>query len=231
MIRICPRCGKSDDKISFVGEFCIDCTLEKKKEKMPSEVEVELCVKCERVRSGLINARKSQKSPQSQRYNNRVRGGEKWIKLDNKILKEIVWLEFKKKGFSGKFDAKNNTWHGTFGEEAVPYSVPVQIKYNKQVCQICSRSTSGYFEAIIQVRGEMEKVKRVCAKLKKRIGKNNFLPKTVEKKEGIDIYVGFKKSIPEILNDEGYKFVRTVTLSGERRDTKRLYRDTFLIRV
>ena len=63
----------------------------------------------------------------------------------------------------------------------------------------------------------------------KQIAKNTFIPKVEEMHGGVDIYVGEKKEVAEILMHHGLKAVRTEKLSGEKKG-KRLYRSTFLIR-
>jgi nonsense-mediated mRNA decay protein 3 len=107
----------------------------------------------------------------------------------------------------------------------------VAVNYAKTICIDCSRTASGYFEAIIQVRGKKrERVEKKAGEIANAVLKKSFIPKIEELKEGIDIYCGSRNEAIGALNALRLGFLRTEKLAGER-DGKRLYRTTLAIRV
>lgn len=209
MEKICPKCGASSLKSEFVADFCKNCALDMKTANMPLEVEVVICPLCSRVRIGGV-----------------------WIEKADAAIREKVETEFRKMGAVGKY--KNNKFVGHFriGGQKGKFERDVEIKYLKNPCILCNRSTSGYFEAILQLRGDEEKVQKCLARLKKELMRfENFIPKEEEMHGGVDLYLGYKKDIEYVLHRLKLKFERTKKLSGQRRDGKRIYRDTFLIRL
>lgn len=106
-----------------------------------------------------------------------------------------------------------------------------ELRLRKTLCPRCARESGGYYEAVIQIRGKdayahAEEVARMVAREK---GEYNFVSKVVNRKEGIDLYVGSKKVAEKVARKierrYGIKPVRSYTLVTER-DGKRLYRLT-----
>ncbi|MFH1306230.1 MAG: NMD3-related protein, partial [Candidatus Micrarchaeota archaeon] len=158
----------------------------------------------------------------------KIKNKGKWERRSDKLIEEIAVKAFRKSGFEGKFNVSEGVWKGII--EGAEYSCPVEIAIEKIMCKNCSRASSGYFEAIIQLRGEKGKIDKYLKKIVRRVGKNNSISKIEEMHGGVDVYVAFKKEIGEILSEGGMKFARTRKLVGERRDGRRIYRDTYLVR-
>ncbi|MFA5108530.1 MAG: NMD3-related protein [Candidatus Micrarchaeia archaeon] len=232
MQRICPHCGKANDNIAFVGEICLSCALERKQQSLPSSVSIVRCPTCQRLRTN-TNLNRSTKHL-SQRYDKKaLKTKEEWVNYTPARIKEIVKKPFEKAKMPGEYDIELGVWRGFFdaGGERAAYTWPIEIKWENNSCPRCSRSTSGYFEGIIQLRGDKKNIEKYAQKFAKKISKDSFIAKVVELDEGVDLYVGSKADIPKLVRYEGLKFFRSKTISGERRDGKRLYRDTFLIKV
>ena len=231
MERICPRCGASSQKTPFVEEFCLPCHLESKQRVLPTSVEIVICPTTGKIRvSGNPDT-----SDRPQRYAmSKKKIGEKWIKPDNSLLKQIIKRPFKRAGFECKYKMKDNfvtiLFEGVDGG-IIEYKHPLNIIYKKLLSPMAGRAAGGYFEAIIQLRGDRLQIERYRKKILKALDRHTFIAKEEKLPEGIDIYVGQKEQLQEILRDMKLKTVRSKTLSGQRRDTKRLYRDTFLVRL
>lgn len=228
---ICPRCGKSSTKISFVGDFCLGCTLESKRQVLPDYIEIVICPK-----TGVIRTSgKAEPKQKAQRYSvSKKKVGEKWIKPDNALIKQMVKRPFKRAGFDCKYkmgDKFVTIYLMSVDGERIEYKHPFEIRYKKILSPMAGRAAGGYFEAIVQLRGDRTKMERFKRKILKELNKYTFIAKEVELHEGIDIYVGQKGRIQEIFRDLKLKTVRSKKLSGQRRDGKRLYRDTFLVRL
>ncbi len=208
MERICPTCGASSLKEKFAGEHCLECALGKDRLKWPSQIEIAYCQKCTRIWHKSV-----------------------WKPSSPSLLAAIIERAFTKAKLDGHYNVEAGRWEGVVEREGqrVDVEQPVEIKWRKEVCPDCNRASSGYFEAIIQLRGKKEKVEKFAKRLEKRLRQITFLPKFEEMHGGLDIYIGVKKDVPSLLDEEGLKFVRTEKLSGEK-NGKRLYRSTFLIR-
>ncbi|MFP3909214.1 MAG: 60S ribosomal export protein NMD3 [Halobacteriota archaeon] len=120
----------------------------------------------------------------------------------------------------------------------------INLDVNKEVCQRCSRKAGGYFESILQVRTEgrklhpheLEEVAKVVREEIEADEENpkSFVSKVVERKEGIDYYLGSReigrKISKKIAHELGGKIKESKKTSG-RFDGKELYRFTFLVRL
>ncbi len=207
MERICPRCGKTDSDISFIGERCLPCVLEDKISKWPTKIQIDRCVKC-----------------------NKIRRGNDWKEGAPSLFAALAQEGMK--NIPGHYNLESQAWEGIWeqGRDSAPFVHPLPIEEKRNMCPSCNRQSSGYFEGIIQLRGEKKLVEKWADRLVKQISKITFLPKVEEMHGGVDIYVGEKKQIPEMLMHHNLKAVRTEKLSGEKKG-RRLYRSTFLIRL
>ncbi len=120
----------------------------------------------------------------------------------------------------------------------------ITLDFNKELCQRCSRKSGGYFESIVQVRTEgrkllPEEAQEVAKVVEKEIeadeeNPKSFVSKVVERKEGIDYFLGSReigrKISKEIAHELGGKIKESKKTSG-RFDGKELYRFTFLVRL
>jgi len=201
MARFCPICGKADSDAKFYGELCMECARSKVQPLLP--VRITVCQKC----------------------NSIIDKGRK--KKDATLGQEVARL-LKLKGCDALFDEKTGTIE--YDTPLGRMKQPVEVLIGKSVCTVCGRAGSQYFEAIIQLRGEVDKIVRTGERLVKRIESRSFIPKIDELKEGIDIYCGSRNEAIAALNANQLGFVRTEKLAGEK-NGKRLYRTTLLVRL
>lgn len=210
MKRICPHCGEDDSKRSFVGDICFECALGKKSKDLPAGFRITVCSKCEKM---LWDGKYI---PYDQRKI--LAKMKRMFEKSGFELSRYLWLEqiakviLKLSGASQMFD----------------YRFPLEIQ--KVCCPSCSKQAGNYFEAIIQLRGDPKKVEQSKKKIIKRIEKNSFIQDVRAVHSGFDIYVGYKKSVPDALKWLEVKPKITHKLSGQRKDGKRLYRTTYLIK-
>ncbi|MEM3422628.1 MAG: NMD3-related protein [Candidatus Bilamarchaeaceae archaeon] len=202
---ICPKCGKSNREIKFIEAFCVDCY--PYNIRLP-EIEIEECKRCGKVK---------------------FRG--EWQQFNRKKFEDYVVSKCRGDFSSAIYDSKSNTI--TFkirkGNEEVSITRTFEPKIKTSICQECSRKAAGYFEAIIQLRGNPYDVKKYQGILTDLLKKETFLSKTDEKKEGVDLYVGDSKAVIRLFSEMGLKALMTKKLMGVRQG-KRYYRTTFLLR-
>ncbi|NPA77217.1 MAG: hypothetical protein GXN93_05715 [Candidatus Diapherotrites archaeon] len=218
-MKVCPRCGRTDEEVPFIGFFCRDCYLkEHQLVHVPKSLKIRYCPRCERI------------------YTDR------WHEFSLEALSE--WLRKKIKtdmeGAQISFSFPEVSEDGIsflYVARGVVEGVPVelkgegQIKVEKQLCPRCARESGGYYEAIIQVRGaDVQRMADLIAhSVEKEPDKFAFVSKVVYRREGIDLYVGSRKAADRVAKRfekrYGAKLVRSHTLVTEK-NGKRLYRLT-----
>lgn len=98
----------------------------------------------------------------------------------------------------------------------------------KSICEDCSRETSGYYEAIVQIRGS--RARKFSEKILKELKRKTFVSKYIEAREGIDMHVGSKKAVAEVMGELNLKPKISDKLYGVK-DGRRVYRRTYCMRV
>lgn len=201
---ICPRCGRSSRDIEFIEAFCRDCAPVRL--ECPSRVELEVCTRCGRAK---------------------VRG--EWTSAGQRKIADLVLSRCK-----GDFESSSYIEETATAKFDFPSGNKLErtviLDRKKTICQDCSRISGGYFEGIIQIRGDRAKAERLAEALILKLQKATFISKTDEKDEGIDVYIGSSKAVVAVVTEMGLKTLITKKLVG-RDQGKRLYRTTFLIRL
>jgi nonsense-mediated mRNA decay protein 3 len=203
---ICPKCGRTNAGVQFIDAFCPDCY--PFKVKIPEEMEIRICKKCGNVQ---------------------FRG--EWQPYDQETVERIVATKCKGDHDWADYDMDKGEITFTIKKPGgdIEIKKPYVVKKIIDMCPNCSRQSGGYFEAIIQLRGDEKKIKRYMMMLMKLLQRTTFVSKVDEKKEGIDLYVGSSKAVVAVMNETGLRTKMSHTLAGER-NGKRIYRTTFLVR-
>ncbi|MFA6035960.1 MAG: NMD3-related protein [Candidatus Micrarchaeia archaeon] len=210
--KICPRCGAKSNEKKFIENFCIDCFRSYIDIDTPAAVEIPACRTCGRVKLKLG-----------------------WQDKNDEEIGKFVLRQCSAKYEDAKARLTDDgaceiTFTIKAGESTIEVIENVGIKYSATSCDKCSRESSGYFEAIIQLRGAEEKVKRTQAKMLPYLEKNSFISKVKDTHRGIDMYVGSKQVAAEIIGQLGFKPKVSNKLHGVK-DGQRIYRTTFSIRL
>ena len=222
-MRRCAICGAETDY-----EICPKCYLERYTiYEFNPYIEIKVCPKCGRAYSG------------------------KWIDKETALMDTILKnfthdLEFKILRFELEELGENNGLirvEGVFRGEKLTYELPFELRQKFEVCERCSRLYGGYFESIIQLRAENRaieeyEVERARSLIDESIEKADyptaFISKIVERKEGIDYYIGdrnlAKKIARRIEEELGGKLTESKKISG-RKDGRDIYRTTYSIRL
>lgn len=204
---ICPKCGRSSDVVEFIEAFCIDdYPIDI---RMPSRMDMPQCKRCLRIL---------------------LKGD--WIAYNQKKISDYILSKCKGTYDSARIDfTRDMVVFGIkrgSGEMNVERPVPYRILTG--MCTQCNRISGGYFEAIVQLRGERKKVEKNAALFFEELSDRTYISKTDEKDEGLDLYIGSSKAVLDILTRKGIKALITKKLVG-RSEGKRLYRTTFLMRL
>ncbi len=212
MAKHCPICNASSDDVVFVGEFCSKCAGKKLEEKLPELIKIERCRICGRIQTkeGVMEIdRKSLQIVMQQRLNkfkvNLVSYG------DDKAVLDIV-----EEGWSQPVAAEKE----------------VNIKYTKMTCESCYKKQGGYFEATLQLRGDEERAERFAERFKRYIEERGGFISEVKKVEGgYDVYASNKSDAAAYLKEKDIKAKASYTLSGLNKSGKKVYKNTYAIRL
>jgi nonsense-mediated mRNA decay protein 3 len=204
---ICPRCGRTSDEKEFVEAFCIDCY--EFNIRLPKGLQVDICKRC-----GRMNLQ-----------------GE-WQQLNRRRISAYVAGKCRGDFTAVDCDIDTGVCSFTFEKSGKRAVVQRQVDLQKQVtmCPDCNRSSGGYFEAIIQLRGEPARVEEEAERIRGRLAKKTFVSKIEEMHGGLDIYVGSSKVVTAVLHDLGFKPARSRKLFGKK-EGKNIYRASYAIRL
>jgi len=214
--KFCFLCGKKTEKL--IEGHCEDCFNEKNwLAKLPEKTEVIRCSRCDLTK--ISNEWKEFDLINYIRKIIKINGTIKKMSLDSSNKKTLVTVEGFVKG-SKKLKRETHS---------------IIIHFNKIVCPVCVRKYGGYYEAIIQLRGNYKKslnfIKRFFIN---ESGKNEMAFYSIkEVKGGLDLYVGDKKSANKLskLLKEKYSTEKKVSYTlATRKDGNDLYRNIILIR-
>ena len=203
---ICPRCGKTSNEKEFIEAFCVDCY--EFKLRLPKELKVEVCGRCGRMR---------------------LHGD--WQQFDRRKLSEYIAKKCKGDFVGAAYDPDLGlcTFKFEKGGQKIAVQRPIEVERITTICTDCSRASGGYFEAIVQLRGEAEKVEHAAQKLERQLSKKTFISKIEEMHGGLDLYAGSSKSTAAVLSELGFKPTVSTKLFGKK-DGKKLYRVSFALR-
>ncbi len=204
---ICPRCGRTSEEKEFVEAFCIDCY--EFNIRLPKGLKVVLCKRC-----------------------NRMNLQGEWQQLNRRKISEYVAGKCKGDFTGADCDIDTGACTFTFEKAGKRATLQRQVDLEKQVtmCPDCCRSSGGYFEAIIQLRGDMGRVEAEAERLGNLLAKKTFVSKIEEMHGGLDLYVGSSRAVSTVLHDLGFKPARSRKLFG-RKEGKNIYRVSYAIRL
>ncbi|MDG6244331.1 MAG: NMD3-related protein [Methanolobus sp.] len=131
-------------------------------------------------------------------------------------------------------------------DEMFHQELETEVRILRESCDMCSRISGGYFEAIIQVRatnripGDDEKqecmaiINDVLERMLNKGDRLAFISNSLDIREGTDLYLGSSNAArhicKEINSRMGGSFSESATLQG-RKDGKDMYRITFSLRL
>lgn len=213
MIRYCPTCNRSTEQVRFIGEFCENCVARKIEADLGSSVTVVYCKRCMRIKTNEGYQKEEKES------------------LASVISKELCNSKCKVK--VKRFDSESAFVELTFhvGDDSVTVEREIGLKMKHMICQDDYRKSSGYYEAVVQLRGSKERVERMAEKIQKFIAiRNAFIAKFEEIDKGIDLYVSDKKTMKWFFLMYKLAPKTSYTLYSVRQG-KKIYRDTYLLKL
>jgi nonsense-mediated mRNA decay protein 3 len=231
----CVECGKEGS--IFKDGVCIDCYLKSHSfTKSPEILDITTCVHCESF--------KYKNTWSSEIFGEIIR---KTIKNNFEISKELQKVDINtdckeaKNGYECKVYISGFIDSHEITEE---HNVLVRIK--KTVCDVCSKRSGGYHEAIIQVRTDNRKftdeelvsiqsfVERQVENLKTKGNRGLFITDFGQEHGGLDFFLSDRSAaqmITKKLQDEFGGNVKQSSKNIGMKDSKQIYRVTYLLRI
>ncbi len=212
MLKYCPTCNRSSNDAHFIGEFCETCIKNKLSKELPIKVSVEVCKSCGRIRT---------------------RDG--YAPPNKESIQDAISLGIHRKW---KISVKDFDWRNAllifkeeYGNENVKMEKRIAVKTKKTMCTDCYRRTSGYYEAILQIRGPDKKVEEIVSRLMNFISdRGAFSSRVDELENGYNIYISDKKVANAFFEYYELKPGRSYSLYGMKRG-KELYRNIYILRL
>ncbi len=223
----CVICGRESN-----SPICARCYVERNRIVEVEKVEVEVCPRCSFYR---------------------VEGRWRDLSFEDAVEKALykallVHPEFDVKEAELSVSEKRRIGtvrlRGKFRGCEVEQVAEFGIEVKKTLCERCSREAGGYYESIVQLRAErrelsreeVEEVSRIVEEVLKSERENlkAFLTKVVERKEGIDYYIGGRDIGRKISKAIADRFGGTVKESRKiagRKDGRDIYRFTYSVRL
>ncbi len=174
MRKFCFVCGNRTDRLAE-GK-CEDCLKKRAFVELPEKIEITQCSKCKKALSR-----------------------NKWVDFNiEKIVEELGKTRGKVEKVEAKADLKKIT--ATFfltphsSDDVIKETHEAVFHINKIICSACSRKHSGYYEAVLQLRGfgegDLEKLGDVFGALERKT-----FYRINEVKGGFDVKVGNKLAV------------------------------------
>ncbi len=201
---VCPKCGRRADESELIESFCPSCY--PAKIKCPSKLSLKQCKKCGRIF---------------------LRG--QWVREDDEALSSWVVSKCRGEFEEGEYAFGKARFLIKKQGGNVYVECFISMEYLPTTCERCSKISGGYYEAVVQLRGDPVKIAKFLKHFKRAIAKKTFISKEEERHGGVDVYVGSSKAVLEFISENRLNAKITSKLVGMK-DGKRVYRATVLLR-
>lgn len=214
MIKYCPLCNASSDKIHFIGEFCENCLIKDIKKIIKKEVKIEFCNRCNRLK---VNGEYIENTKSNL-------NAAMFSALDIKRCKSV-----KINSIDEKFANINITY--LIDDEYVKFDDIIRYKMIHQICQECYRKSSGYYEAIVQLRGNKQHIDTIVNKIQKFIESRGAFISKIETLDngGLDLYLSDKSMMKTFFLIYKLNPKKSYTLYSIK-NGKKVFRNTYFLK-
>lgn len=228
--RFCPKCGKITEDL--FGSLCKECFLETVELlRYQKRMRFSVCPDCGKARFNKLwsdyNSREDLIKTVVLRYAKPLQGAK---------------ISFSYPPFSirGKTEVSVDIAASlSFGRKKIEKTAPMLLVILPEICPSCSRRRGGYYEAIVQFRGDAQKSEAAKKYFEAHISDYlaqeplSFITKKEALKEGADFYVGSRKAAIWLASEirKIYNIEITIThkIAGMRKG-KEIKRTTILLR-
>ncbi len=231
----CVECGKETS--IFREGVCIDCYLKTHQfTKGPEIIDIPLCVHC-----------------QSYRYKN-TWTSELFDDILRRYIKHCFTIspELTNVDIATSCNTKENeavcrvSIFGNVDNISVTEEHVLLVRFQKIVCDVCSKRFGGYHEAILQIRADKRALSKeelndirlfaedLVEQLRAKGNRALFITDVDEQHGGIDFYLSDRSSGQMVAKKIQQDYGGKITLSSKNvgmKDSKQVYRVTYLVRL
>lgn len=240
----CYACGRSAESLEELHDnLCQSCFEKKEKEKLFKKIS-------EKTKNELVICRDcfsyfySGKWIEPESYKTLEQILETQIKDNLKEISELRNWDIKIDSFKMKSRNKGEAYinlKANIGGKLSKNELKLKFPFSFSKCERCIRVKSSYYEAIIQLRGEEDKIKEAEKEIADIIERNKSQKSFISKREkikikhgyGVDLYIGSSKIAKKIARYFRNRHDAEIKESAKlysRKGGKNLYRITLLIR-
>jgi len=232
----CVECGK--EKTIFKDGVCKPCYLKTHQfTKGPQYLDITKCSSC--------NAYKYKNTWYNESFEKTIK---RHIKNTFEISKELrqiqITLEYKSEKV--KNIPCKITIEGKIENKKIQEQHQITIREHKTNCDVCSRQYGGYYEAIIQIRGENQKltsketqkyqtiVENLVHNLQEKGNRGLFITDIGKEQGGIDFFLsdtGAAQSIVKKIQEQTDGQIKQSSKNVGMKDGRQIYRMTYLLRL
>ena len=231
----CVECG-SEEPI-FRDGVCRKCYLKTHKfTKGPKEIEIPICAHC--------SSYKYKNTWTSDLFGDVIKRVIKnYFDINRELRNVDITTEYKeaKENMSCKVYITGFLDNVEINEEH-----DLLVHLNKTVCDVCSKRFGGYHEAIVQIRAENRELKKeeleqigiyienLVEDLRAKGNRTLFITDIGEEHGGLDFYLSEKGAglvIAKAIKDQYGGAIKQSSKNIGMRDSKQLYRITYLVRI
>lgn len=234
-IMFCVECGK--ETTIFRNGVCIECYLKTHQFTKGSEIiDIPVCPHCQ--------SYKYKNTWTSELFDDVLI---RYIKHSFKISPELTKVTITTSCNMKKNEAACNVFiSGTIDDNAITEDHDLLVRFQKIVCDVCSKRFGGYHEAILQIRADKRAlsideltnikllVENFVEQLQAKGNRSLFITDVDEQHGGIDFYLSDRNSgqmIAKKIQEEcGGKITQSSKNVGMK-DSKQVYRMTYLVRL
>lgn len=203
MRKICAKCGRVEQQAEFVGAFCPSCAPALYSASLPSRIAVDKCPRCGRIRRGnefLEASREELTAAVTTRLRGSAEVAECRLKTETET-KAVVPAEL-----DCTFSQDGKEFRKTFSFE---------FAFEPRLCGACRKISSGYHEAILQLRGEAGRVERAAERFRRALG--DEITKEKCGKNGVDLLIAERDAMMKLVMSLHKPYTATRKLKGVKR--------------
>lgn len=219
MEKFCFKCGKKTKEL--INNYCEECfNKEFNLIKVPEKIKFTSCSKCDRIkfRNNWVDIKV-----------------EKILKSKIKILGRNIKLDIRE--IDNKIFEIKAQGYLDYSKKLKKEIYRTQIHLNKIVCPICTRKYGGYYEAILQLRGDftediLDFIGEQMIIMERRDGRAFY--RTERVKNGIDFFIGNKSAANKLAVLLKKKFNAKIKKSYKlvtRKAGKNIYRTIISVKI
>lgn len=215
MEKRCPICNASSAEREFAGEICVECLAERlaKTAHIPESVTINICRSCGKVGVGKEFFRNSNRA------------------ISEAIEHQLLPLGFKVKAARIIDNHVSVRFYKDIDDEEVGFTRSIRVRIRDAMCTQCTMKSGGYYQAVVQLRGDLEKIEKMKGKITQFVERRDeFISKVVKHRSGYDMYVSDKHTIAGFFSAYRINPTKSFVLAGVK-SGKKVYRNIYSVKL